>query len=521
MDVLLINPKHGGLFPWGLLSLGSYLTKQVGMEVMLIDASVEGIEDTLQKIREHLPKTPLVGIGAMSSDTPFIKTIADMVKQEKPSCKVIVGGPHATLCPEQLAKYHHIDFVSYHEGEATVATLCQEIRKNKPDLSQVPGLLFQTETNEFIRTPGQTVPFYDINYDLLSPKVRATFSDTIQVLTGRGCSYKCTFCYNVVSGYKWRGRPVADFIQEIQILVKNFDPKNIFFRDELFFIDRERILQFITHYKKNNFHFNWWASVRASDFRDQFVDDPLMKQLVEIGCRQLRIGVESGSEKTLKFIKKGIRVSHVHNTIKRLAPHPKVELMAGFMIGLPTEQYRDYQDTLNLIGWMVRHGSNITIKGPYQYRVYPGGELFDQITKEYPHFSLPNSLEEWANRYQSHQGSNASEYDRNIEYPWVPSEHQYLVKNAFQMYQIAYQSNLSIKGIKKILLWPCKISIRLRFRIGWYKNLWDVRLADWIYRFSLYHTLSHSPLLPILEKQLWYQKSKKSKFFAWLRDKIS
>ncbi|ABK43972.1 Radical SAM domain protein [Magnetococcus marinus MC-1] len=523
MDMLLVNPKHGGghegIFPWGVLSVGSYL-KQAGYDVQIIDASIHGIEATLQQIEQHLHGgLNLIGLASMSLDAPFIKRATDRIKTLAPHCTVVVGGPHAALCPESTVRYKHIDYVVPNEGEITAQRLIEALRHaGRIDPAQIPGLAWIDEQDHYRCNPTEYVGFYDIDYELLDPKVKATYGQEVQVLSGRGCSFKCTFCYNVVSGQKWKGRSAKDILDEIQRIIERYQTRRIFFRDELFFHSKGRVLEFLDLYTSRNCNFEWIASVRATDFRDTFVDEALMSRMEQCGCRFLRIGAESGSDEILKDIKKGIKVENVRRTTEIIAKHPKVKLLAGFMIGLPTEQRKDYYATLDLIAWMSRQGENIQAKGPYAYRIYPGGELFDEIVHENPQFALPVNFEGWVERYDVKRGISAGEYDKDAPQPWLRDQDRFLVQNAFRLRQLAFEKlDPQITGLRRLLLLGLILLFRLRFRLGWYRALWDLQLAEWIYRFDFNHLLTNSSLFRGLERLPLYHQFKRTALFGWLK----
>ena len=103
----------------------------------------------------------------------------------------------------------------------------------------MPGLIYKEGNSLKKTTPAPLMGFFDTDYDLLPESTKKTFPCYIQVLTGRGCSFACTFCFNSVCGQKWRGRPMMPEVAgEIDNLVRKYNPKIIYFRDENFFILR-------------------------------------------------------------------------------------------------------------------------------------------------------------------------------------------------------------------------------------------------------------------------------------------
>ena len=130
MDILLITPDHGNKinsFPWGVLSVGSYLTSK-SYEVKILDGSKYSRTELFEKVRYLGAGTNLVGINCMSTDALYVKSLCDYIKEANRDCKIIVGGPHAWLQPMQTCAYKNIDFVAYSEGELTLDGLIDELK---------------------------------------------------------------------------------------------------------------------------------------------------------------------------------------------------------------------------------------------------------------------------------------------------------------------------------------------------------------------------------------------------------
>ncbi|MBF0311152.1 MAG: B12-binding domain-containing radical SAM protein [Magnetococcales bacterium] len=515
MDILLVNPHQNDAettIPWGILAVGSYLVSR-GFSVKLLDASIDDEPLILKQVRELLPRVGLIGVSIMSSNTPFLQQLAAEVKALKPECRVLVGGSHASLCPEQTCAEENVDFVATSAGEFTTERLIEELRRGEPDLASVPGLIYKENGVVHRTPPPPPPPWYDLDYELLDPRVVSHFGNFMEVLAGRGCSFKCTFCYNVVTGQKWIGRPVAHLMAEVERVVQRYNPRTIFFRDDLFFHNRERIVEFIRIYREKGFRFRWWASCRAADFRPDYINDEMLRDLAEINLAQLRFGVESGSEAILKYIKKGIRLHHVTTAVSRLAVYPSIQLSCGFIIGFPKESYDDYLKTMGLVWWIHRTKADSVIKGPYMYRVYPGGELYEEVQRDWG-IAAPGSFQEWVDRYRKMGG-----YDDRIFYPWIAPEHRVLTRDAFRIFNLArWEERDKPEGaVKRVLMWPLVMVLRGRFRWGYFRHLVDFRLAQWIREFSWWRVLGRSSLYGRLEGTALYRWFKGTGLFAGLK----
>jgi len=488
MDILLINADDRNPvsnIPWGVLSVGSYLSGVRGRKVAILDASVDGEPRALAEIGRRAPDLRLVGVSCMSRYTPFLKGVADTVKAANPACRVIVGGPHAILSPETTVAYPNIDFVCYGEGEHSVEALIQVLEKGGTDYSGIPGILFK-DKGRIVRTlPAPAIGFYDIDYRLLDRRIESSFGQYIQVLTGRGCSYHCTFCFNAVRAEKWRPRPAAEVARELEAIVDRYDPKVVYFRDENFFQSKQRTRDFIRIYKEKGFRFRWRATCRADYLNDGYLNPDVLKDLADINCEALKFGLESGSERVLRGIKKKLKISQIERAVRWLRDEPRITKYYSFLIGMPGETLADYKSTLRLVGWILKADPQATIIGPQYYRLYPGGELYDSIVKEYA-YSIPQNFEAWCKLYDD--PANDDGWDKGIEYPWVPAEGRWLAKNASELiaaYRRIFASPTAKdwSPIKRLVLRAIQRHLDARFRFGYYCGMVDFRVIGWLTRF--------------------------------------
>ena len=489
LDIILITPDHGNNlnnFPWGVLSIGSYLVAH-GKKVALLDASMMSDSEFRAELADALPRANIVGICCFSTDTVFVKALIDRIKDSKTDIKVIVGGPHAVLLPEQTCAYRNIDFVASGEGERTTERLIEEIGKPEPRWDSVPGLLYKDASGMPRRgLPPEPVGPYGINYDLFPERTRKSFGEYMQVLSGRGCSYRCTFCYNSVVGQKFQPRPVADFMAEIEKLVTSYNPKVIYFRDENFFQDKERIREFVRIYQEKGFKFRWRATCRANYFRDDYLGGPLLAELKKTNCELLKMGLESGSQRILKFLKKGLSVEDSRNAADKLAG-AGLKGNFSFIAGLPTQTMQEHIETLELIKYIIRQQPNADIIGPQYYRLYPGGVLYDNVLRDYG-VRVPQSFEEWA------ANDDPLGLGKGKDHPWLPPEVRLLARYGdilVLLYRKPWHSFLRLRWLPFLFF---VVLGKLRIKFNFYRYLYDIQLFSIVY-FASYSILRKMPFL--------------------------
>lgn len=477
MDILLVSPDYNNKknnFPWGILALGSYLTNIKNYKVEFLDASVYSKAIFYERLKYACKNTRLVGISMMSTDAHQMKQPIDFIKENFPCVKIIIGGSHAMLEPEQTCLYKNIDFVAYSEGEYTLSMLIEEINSGREQYNNVVGLIYKDGNKIRRTTPPNPVPFYDINYGLLPESTKRTLPEYIQVLTGRGCSFKCSFCFNSVCGQKWRGRPIIDVMDELEKISNKYNSKIVYFRDENFFHSKERVKEFIYYYREKNFNFKWRANCHTSFFNNKDEDSDFLRDLESINCQMLKFGVESGSQRVLNYLKKGNNIENIKDLIVRLSKLRTIKANYSFMIGIPNETPEEYKDTLSLIGFIGKHDSSAMIVGPQYFRIYPGGELYEDIIKKY-NFQKPHSFEEWANAFSP--SLDYTRFSKNIDYPWIPKKYRFFTKHVDTLV-LFYQQDL--KKYLKIRLIPHVFFILIaKFRVNhsYYKFMFEIWLA--------------------------------------------
>jgi len=479
--ILLINPDYGldgPNFPWGILTIASYLRGKGVENICLLDASYYSRPEFEEILDRELPQTFIVGIGFMSPDSYFVKQLIDKIKQERKDCKIIVGGSHPNLYPEQTIQYKKIDFLAYGEGEETFWKLCKYLLKREGRLEEVPGLMYLKGDRTVKTPPAPQIGFYDIDYGLLPELAQKGMRKTIHVLTGRGCNYRCSFCYNSVRNQRWWTRSAEEIVKELEGIVARYNPEKVYFRDETFFHSRERIDKFLQLYKAKGFHFRWQANCRADRFSENYINDELMRKLVETNCQMLKVGMESGSQPVLKKLKKGTSVKQLYKVVDSISGYPSIQPLYSFMIGIPGEEFPDYLKTINLIKYILKKERNPLLIGPQPYRVYPGGELFNEVVEKY-HISLPGSFEEWSRQYFPQRKEVIFGEDFK-NYPWVAKKNHNLVNYCHYLFYFGYVSLKKKSFWLKLAFVPFRILARIRLSIGFYSFLYDFRLASWL-----------------------------------------
>lgn len=476
-DILLIEPDHKtglGFFPWGILSVGSYL-KEKGFSVRLVPGTYYSEQEFEQQFNEWVPQAKVVGFTCFTTDTATVKRLIDRIKLQYPSKIIVVGGPHAILLPKSTLEYSNIDVVVPGLGELPMADLMEQIVSGNNDYSKVRGIGYRTAGGLNFTAPVQEIPEYRTDFSLLPKRKLVKMHEYLEYVSGRGCSFTCTFCYNAVCGHKWKGQSATRMVEELREIVAQFDPKEIMFQDDNFFHSKDRIIEFIKLYKENNFTFRWMANCRASYFTKNYINEEMLQSLEQINCSQIRFGFESGSQRVLDFLRKGVKLTSMYRVVELLAKS-KIQGNYSFLIGVPTETQDEYVSTLSLIWKIIKTDPNAYLIGPQYYRMYPGGELYSHIIENYD-FVEPKAFEDWAEAVEGDYFG----LSKNFDYPWVRDAN--LVRYADIMVLLARKplSELVRSPLKApALVFALLASLRMRMR--WYTAMWDMKLASYLFR---------------------------------------
>ena len=291
--------------------------------------------------------------------TPLYNQAKKLIKQihETSNSKIIVGGPHASIFPDECINDLNSDYVVVGEGENVIKQIIDnpEIKIHKQiNPIDINNIKFPKKINK-----GK----YKLDIDYNENQVVAS------VITARSCPYPCTFCSSkMVFGNKLRMRSVNNIIEELEFL-KEQDYNTLIFLDDTFTFNRDRTIELCK--RMNNLNFEWWVDTRVDK-----VDDELLGYMKEAGCSFIVYGIESGNEEILKRIKKGINIEQIRKAVsltKRLGIKCKANLMLGH-----------YQETMQQMTDTIKLGLELQADKTSFYKVIPlpGTELFKYITLE-------------------------------------------------------------------------------------------------------------------------------------------
>ena len=382
MRVLLINPpwvviRDDNIWrnvasvmpPLGLAWLAAVLERDKH-EVKILDAHAERIliENIPQYIRENGPFA-LVGITAT---TPLISNaikIAGIIKSEFVNTKIIAGGVHPTVLPNEVLREGVIDIVVRGEGEETIREIAAE-----KSIDKIKGISFRYN-GDVVHNPDRQLieeldelpfPAYHLlPMDKYRPAVGAAKRHpATSVLATRGCFGRCSFCYRIF-GPRLRFRSGRNVAEEVKLLQDDYGIKEICFYDDTFTAIRREVKAFCRAIWEMKLDLTWSCFARIDTF-----DAETFRVMKEAGCHQVMYGVETNNAEILNNMNKKIDPGKVKEVIRN-TQKLGIEVRAAFMLGSPGETEQTMEDTIQYAIHLDPDLAIFNITTPF-----PGTEMF-------------------------------------------------------------------------------------------------------------------------------------------------
>jgi radical SAM superfamily enzyme YgiQ (UPF0313 family) len=373
-NVLLINvgfqhtPQQVLDAPLGLSYIGAYL-RQHGHNVEAIDLSVE--QRSLKEVLdESCGDYDLVGISFTTCTYNSLHSICKLVKTANPNCWVILGGPHATFCAEEiLLQIPQVDIIVLGEGEESLLEILIAKLDNH-SISPIKGIAYR-KGGKILFTPKRPLVH---NIDKIPKPSRELFmySTYIQrhIITSRGCPFNCIFCVSPsMFGREIRFRSIHSVFDELKEQLSVGYTK-IFIADDIFTINSERVITFCDLIQKHALHFSWGCLSRV----DTLTKD-IVSAMAKAGCVEISLGCESGSSDILKKINKKIEPYQILEAVSLLRSF-NIKSRTSWIIGLPGEDPTTIDETIAIMTKALP--DTITIYSPIPY---PGTPLATNAAK--------------------------------------------------------------------------------------------------------------------------------------------
>jgi anaerobic magnesium-protoporphyrin IX monomethyl ester cyclase len=346
------DPKEQAIMkpyvPLGILSISAYL-EQHQIEHQVIDTTFINYTDFIKELNDKKPD--IIGIYTNLMTKLNVLKIVKHIKQTPAlsHTKIILGGPEVRNHADNFLCFG-ADILVIGEGEETFLEIVNRFKSTNNIADNIPGTAVikngtkVTNPERTLIKDINTLPIPNrkkINLQLYLDawKKRHGYS-TVSVSTMRGCPYTCKWCSRAVYGVSYRRKKPSLVVNEIEYIIKNYNPDRIWFVDDVFTISHKWLKEFAEEIQKRNVKINYEIISRADRMNEQVID--LLRQS---GCYKVWIGAESGSQKIIDAMDRRVDVNKVREMIK-LAQRKGIKAGTFIMLGYPGETIADIKETI-------------------------------------------------------------------------------------------------------------------------------------------------------------------------------
>ncbi len=358
--------------PLGISILGAELL-QLGHEVRLLDDSLR----TLEELREGMRWAEVVGISAL---TPNARRARDLgrIAREELGRFVILGGPHPTTNPEYFLDAGAADICVQGEGDETLPEVLDNL--DRPERwEQIQGITFKRKEDGVQHATPRRALVRDVDalpfpaYHLwdMGEYMRHMVNPGVPAITSRGCPYACTFCDAEMTPRQYRSMSVERTVDLVELILRTYDPPQVMFFDDLFTIQRKRVIALCKEIVQRGLSFEWHCESRVDT-----MDYEMLRWMLKAGCVKIAYGLESGSPRMLTTMKKGVKPEKIIAGA-RLNRELGMNFKFFILYGFPEERAEDHRITEDIIRQTRPDSMWVGLIQPI-----PGTEFYDQVQPE-------------------------------------------------------------------------------------------------------------------------------------------
>ncbi|MFX1569926.1 MAG: B12-binding domain-containing radical SAM protein [Promethearchaeota archaeon] len=336
--------------PATLLIIASLLSNQK-YQIDFIDANAKDLDYRIigNLLKNKYPDCVIFTFNSWIIDHDLI--ICKIAKEINPVCKTIGYSWFAkNFSIEILSKFKNLDIQIIEDPFSVIESL-MDCLNNRGNLEKIEGIAYKNSDNEIkinnklkIKKSFEELPFPAYNliesfkpYYLYTPFLKPY----ALVYAGKGCPYSCAYCPD--ANTKYSGRSAEDIVEELKVLKNLGKIKYVWFYDQVFTINRKRVINFCKKMIEENLNISWFCDTRAD-----LVDERLLKLMKTAGCIGVAYGIESGSQKILDNMKKSISIIQAIRALK-WTRKAKIPIQLNLILGYVGEDINTLKETGNFI----------------------------------------------------------------------------------------------------------------------------------------------------------------------------
>ena len=400
MRILLIDAPYINLYGVHRIAVGRYFPLSLGYLAAVLEkgghtvkiATLNGVKDyesiIENLVKEYLPQ--LIGFTAMTPSFPMAVKLAEKIRIWT-SCPLVIGGSHVSAFGEHLWNQTAVfDGVIMGEGEYTLLELANYLAEGGDQPTHIPGLIWKLPGSQPINNVPRSflvdldkLPFparHLVELDKFSTSSHIKGKESLTMITSRGCPFNCRFCSShMVHGRQYRVHSPGYVVEEIIFLKNTYNLKYIFFQDDTFTLNRERLEKILDLILSKELKIKWGCFSRVD-----ILDKQMASLFKRSGCESLVFGIESGSQMALEKMNKKISLEQVRKAIT-VCEEIGIRSLASFVVGFPFETRKDIQQTIKFAKTLPATKVVFNPLVPF-----PGSSFFNKSR----HF--PGKLEGWS-----------------------------------------------------------------------------------------------------------------------------
>ena len=393
--IVLYNPKAVFFdMPLALLAIASSFSKEE-YEIIIIDGRM--MENAHDKVLSLLNAAICFGTTVLTGK-PIEDAVAlsRKVKKDFPNCTVVWGGWHTSLFPTQaLEEEKSIDITVQGQGEETFQEIIDCIVTHQ-SLQKVKGICYRSD-NRIVRNPPRLIkdmnsfPAVDYSYVNVEDYFEKKGQRQFDYISSIGCFYRCTFCADpYVFGRKFSAIDASNMLDTIEFYYERHHFQSINFQDETFFTYKKRVIEMAEGLIQRGIKIRWAATMRA-DQGDRLSQEEF-HLLAKSGLFRVLVGVESGSQEMMDWLKKDIKMEQVVSTAQK-CKKAGIGIQFPFIVGFPNESEKAFNASINFaiqLSNLSEHFKPVI----FYYKPYPGTPITDDLIKN--GYQMPSSMKEWS-----------------------------------------------------------------------------------------------------------------------------
>lgn len=366
--------------PLGIMSIAAVL-EQSGIAVEIIDCYADPAlpEAVVDKILTKQPD--IVGFSCTTSSFMEGYRVAELLKLRRPNIFTVVGGAHAcTIGAPLLDSYPAIDYLVIGEGEQTMLELAQSGCRN---VEEIPGIAYRKEGVGTLTVQRELIadldslpfpayhqlPGFPKRYTL--PLFSFPTTPNTSIISSRGCPYSCSYCDRSVFARGFRFNSPEYIIEHVAMLNRTYGIRHVFFYDDLFTFDRQRVKRFCELKKQKQLRVTYNCIARL-----EHVDQELLALLKDSGCWQVNFGIESGDPDVVRKHRKFFGLDEVGRKLQ-MVKQAGMRVKGLFMIGLPGEDEAAIRRTIEYALSLPLEEINVT-----KFTPFPGAPVYKTIREQ-------------------------------------------------------------------------------------------------------------------------------------------